>query len=147
MKFITATPTIASGAYASGDMVGTLMTFDGGAGKTCIVQNASLFDLAAQSATLDLIFFKSSITVPADNAAYSVTDADLQQAFGSLQFDTYTAMGSGRSYAFKSNLGIAVPLDFSNDEKFYGLLIARGTPNYAGAGKLIVQLGVIEYTE
>jgi hypothetical protein len=77
--------TTASTAYTAGDQVGTMFAFasavrvSAGSG---VVRSICVEDKADITAQLDLVFFRSNITLAADNAAFAISDADGQDYLG-----------------------------------------------------------------
>jgi len=87
---ITVIPTISAAvAYASGDAVGGKMEFANvrtpysSVGR---IRRGVIKDKAKQNALLYLILFNKDFTATADNAAFTVTDADLLHCLGALEF-------------------------------------------------------------
>lgn len=146
------TPTISSGvAYATGDVVGAALTFTGAAsfnGGSGRVTSAVLTDRSTQAAPLELWLFQVSPTlVGADNAAFDITDANLEAAnlIGIIQFTNYFSTASGRAsqgtYAGQP-LGSA-PMHYvcgASATSIYGALAVRGTPTYGSTADLVVTL-------
>ena len=127
----TCTPVLSvAGAYAAGDYMGTsakCMTFEncasipGGAGW---VLGASIVDGEKQSAAMELWLFKDEITPPADNAAWTITDAVLAESFLCVvPLSTYYASAV-------NSVAQGVPDCYARyvaDEqrRLYGVLVAR----------------------
>lgn len=149
---LAATPTMANaGAYTSGDVVGDVMTFTGAAlasGRAGRIRRATLIDKAAQSLLLELWLFAVTPSSPAaDNAAHTLTDANLASAvpIGVIDFLAANYKASGANSVCVGTLnGAAVDLPFvsSGSANIFGLFVSRGTPTYA-SGDLIARL-VIE---
>lgn len=147
MKLFQVTPTINTAPYASGDQVGGLISFGEFNAKTGIIQAASILDLDKQNAALDLIFFKSSVTLAANNDVFVLSAADeLHILPGYLSFTTYKDLGANGSISAQQAIGIPVPL-MDATGILYGALISRGTPTYTSASRLTVTIGVVEYVE
>lgn len=71
--------TTAATAYTAGDQVGTLFTFANAAratGLTGKITGASLVSAADTIGTFDLLIFRDTLTLAADNAAFAISDAD-----------------------------------------------------------------------
>lgn len=146
------TPTISSGvAYASGDVVGAALTFTGAAafnGGSGRITNAILTDRSTQAAPLELWIFQASPTlVGADNAAFDITDANLETAvpLGVIQFVNYFSTASGRvSQGTVNGMALgAAPLHYicgASATSIYGALAVRGTPTYGSTADLVVSL-------
>lgn len=144
-KTITVNPTTDTAIYASGDTLGSLMTFAGVArfnGGSAVVQAMTIVDAAAQNANLELWLFTGTVTASADNAAWSISDADALKCVGVIPT-------SGVNYAsalnsVSSKLSINLPVTCASDStSLYGQLVSRGTPTY-GASSLTVKLTVVQ---
>jgi len=147
-KAVLARPTIVPAAYASGDAIGGLLTFE----DVCSafepsfrIISAVLIDNAKQSSLVRLMLFDRTFTPTADNAAFDPSDADLQNCIGWVGWAAadYSALNDS-SIAQKGGdlsamLGIALRLvDGGTD--LYGQLVSYGTPTYVAADDLTVKL-------
>jgi len=146
---ITWPPAISTGgAYVAGDYVGTdasPITFTGAtrvSGGTGIIHSAVLVDKDLQSKTMELWLFDTAPTPPADNAAWTISDADSATLIGVIVFDTYYASALN-SVANPTNLGIAFKA--VGGSSIYGCLVTRGTPTYSsGNGSLTIRLSILQ---
>jgi len=87
----SATPTMDTDAYGTGDFAGTVQELQTGASKgdSVILRNVKILDLAKQSADFDLLFYSADPTVTsADNAAIDINDDD------QIGFQGYVSVGS-----------------------------------------------------
>lgn len=145
-KTITATPTITAGAYAANDAVGGELTFtdalreSGGSG---VILDVVITDKAKQNAALKLVLFSQTFTETADNAAMTVTDADLVSCLGVIDI----AAGDYDDFADNSvatvtgvNLGVVA----SGSANLFGQLYTTGTPTYVSTSDLQVRLVVLQ---
>jgi len=124
IEFVSASPTISAAAiYASGDAVGGLITV--GKPSQPVLQSIVLVDDDKENATTDLILFRRSVTVAADNAAFTLQNTDDDAVIGYVTFDTYKDFGS-HSVAQVTNLALLIPAG----DSLYGQLVTRGTPTY-----------------
>lgn len=153
---IAQTPTISTTIYASGDVIGTQMTFANAArvsGRGGIIQTAMLLDLDKEDALIELYLYdRSFTTLGSDNAAASFTEADLSNLIGLIVFDNRTTYGpsdyvdintaaSGSSVAIKNNLGIAF---VANATDIYGQMVVRGAPTFTATTDLKVVLTILQ---
>jgi hypothetical protein len=147
--WLSQTPVVStSPAYASGDAIGGLMTFDLSGFKPTtglLLQAATLYDKAKQSALIDCILFDSnpSSTTFTDNAALAVNAADLGKIIGVVQLSSYAAF-SANSVAYAA--GIAVPIQGLPNvasPSLYASLVSRGTPTYASTSDVSLRLGFV----
>jgi len=137
-----------AGAYDANDFVGvdaTPVTFsncariNGGSGW---LLGAVLTDKALQSAELELWLFDDEITPPSDNAAWSLSDADMQKFLGVIEFKTYfaSALNSGSNPENTKAVRFTCQSDSKN---LYGAIVTRGTPTYA-TDDLFVRLMILQ---
>jgi hypothetical protein len=148
--YLTATPTIDTAIYASGDRLGSLMTLSNVADETSgivVLKSLIITDQAAQTAGIDVLFFDSAPTIAsADNAALNITDAEMTARFiGRVVVATgdFTAL-SANSVAVKANIELMMrPLLGTRD--LYCLLQSRGTPTYGATTALTVKFLFEQY--
>lgn len=145
---IDVTPTLTVAAtYVSGDYVGTSttpMTFLGASrinNSTATILSAVLVDGALQSVACELWLFDTTLTAPADSAAWTLTDAEAKRCIGVIPFSTYYASGAN-SISFAQGVGIGFKT-ISASTSLYGCLVTRGSPTYA-SGDLTVRLNILQ---
>jgi hypothetical protein len=147
---VTVTPTLSTGGtYSANDYVGTNatpMTFAVGRknGGTGALISAVLVDAAVQSVAAELWLFDTTVTTPADNAAWTITDAEALTCIGVIPFSTYYA--SATNGVAMGNVGAGIPFACSSgNANIFGALVTRGAPVYNTAGSgLSVRLGVLQ---
>lgn len=145
----TVTPTIDTNAYADGDHLGSLQVIDGFRNwSVFILEDIVIIDLAAQSAEIDIFFWGSSPTIASsDNAAFSVTDAQISNSIGvvTIPAASYAAVGAAQSVATvdvqKTLISTTAPTD-STPFRVYAQAVSRGTPTYGAADELIFKYGL-----
>ena len=136
----TVTPVLDTSAYADGDQVSTLQTIDGlmsprGEGELVLV---TVLDKANQKVALDLFFFDGSVTVAADNAAFTITDTDMESCIAVVNVlaSDYDAVSTTNGFAT-----VAVPrgimLSRAAGGRVYMAIVSRGTPTYAAASLVL----------
>ena len=144
---VAATPVLGPDvAYAAGDAIGTLLSFanavrvSGGSG---LIEAVVVADKAKQSAAMDLLLLDANPggTTITDNAALTVADADLVKCVGVIPItaEDYHALVDN-SVASIRNLGAAFQV--ASGTTLYGVLVARGTPTFAGASDVVVRLAI-----
>lgn len=143
-----ATPTVStSPAYTAGDAVGGLLTFSSAvraSGGTCYLESATVLDKAKQTAAgLELWLFDRTFTNTADNAAFDVSDSDLANCLGMIEF----AAGDGAStsttatlYTWPQSVGIGPYPLVLNGTDLFGQLVTRGTPTFASTSDIVISL-------
>jgi hypothetical protein len=121
----------AAAAYSSGDMVGTVQTItsiarvNGGTGK---ITGIRVEDDAVQSVAGELWIFDATVTAPADNAAWSISDADAQNNVTVIPVALYYASALN-SIAPVGNLSL--PFKCTGSVKnLFACWVTRGTPTY-----------------
>ena len=126
-------------AYAAGDNIGGKLTLPyavrltGGKGT---ISTVVLADLDKQNAEFDVVFFKAdpSGSTLTNDAAISITDADILNAIGSITISPAHYIDLGAS-ALATQEDLC--LDFeSNAQDIYASLVSRGTPTYTGTSNL-----------
>lgn len=146
LKVITVTPTVDTSAYAAGDVLqATTLTLTGACktGKTAIIQDVVIPDLAAQTANLEAIFFNSAIaSFGAINAAFDPADADLLAYFqAAVLVDTHSSFNDS-SVNYAKNAGRVVRCDTNGD--LYLVLVARAAATFAAATDLKVRVSFLQ---
>jgi hypothetical protein len=104
--------TLDTAAYAAGDSFCTLLTVTGAvltAGNTAILDYIHIVDVDDVGPALRLYFFDRSVTLPANNAAWNVSDADMKFSRIMQQVDTgnWSDAGGNRTATY-SNLGYLI---------------------------------------
>ncbi len=145
--FSTATPTVDTSAYASGDLIGGKLTFNNALGDqsgTGAVNSIKIVDQAAQASDLDLVIFSSNPTNTTftDQVALDIADADLSKVVAVI------TLGSSTRFSFADNSvhyigSLYIPVQgATSNTVLYGALVSRGTPTFAASTDVSVTLGV-----
>ncbi|KKK88178.1 hypothetical protein LCGC14_2745790 [marine sediment metagenome] len=138
---LTSTPTINTGAYATGDLIGSseisLTPAVLGNGVTVasgVIQSVVIIDEDAQEVQIDVYFFDAepSNTTFTDNSAFAPTDADLDALIGVASVTDWKSQ-STNSMGQVLNLGMPFELAVSSTT-IYAVLVSRGAPTYAATG-------------
>ena len=135
-----------AGAYIAGDYVGTsatAMTFTNvvrDVGESGVIESIVLIDQAAQSVSLELWLFDTAPTPPADNAAWTIADADALTCIAVVPFQVYYASALN-SVSNPKGLGLTFNTTGAT-RNIYGCLVTRGTPTYASLD-LMVRLQIL----
>ena len=145
MKVIEQTPTITAGAYSALDAVGGLLEFEdactpySNSGK---IAQAILLDDAKQAALLYLVLFDRTFTATADNAAFAVSDADLQNVIGVVEFAVadYVSINAN-CYAEKLDFTELPFVLIEGGTSLFGqLFVKTSTPTYVATDDIVVKL-------
>lgn len=154
-KLVEATPTIDTAIYASGDQLGSLMTFENavdGSSETGVIMSVTIFDGAKQNAALDILFFNSEPTIiSSDNAALDISDSEMASKFlGSISFSAsdYKSLANN-SHATIRTVGMFVQATNKNSVnptgmRIYAILQSRGTPTYTSTSDLKIKVGMLQ---
>lgn len=120
--------TTATTAYIDGDQLGTLLTLTSiGAG---IISSAQLVDKAKIIGAVDLFLFNASVTLAADNAAFTVSDADMLNCIGVIEFPYPKNLPSAMVNAIAHIDSIGLPYASAT---IYGALVTRSGHTFFGA--------------
>ena len=146
VRRVQVTPTVDTAVYTSGDQVSTLQDIRVlGAGKRSggEIKLITVLDKGAQSSALDLFFFDRSVTLAADQAAASISDADMVFCLGVINIlaADYDAVGSVNTIA-------TVSVDFpvaaaDSGPHIFMAIVARGAPDYVGASDLVITVTAV----
>jgi hypothetical protein len=125
---VAVTPTVTSGAYSAGDIMGALMTFTiAPVGSLVTLQHFTVNIKAAVSPNITAHIFTSdpSSTTKTDNAAYSLNAADIFKRNLSLALGaSYTDHGTPNSLDYGA---IAKPIQLAADSGALYVLLVDGT--------------------
>lgn len=138
----SATPTItASSAYATGNVIGSKMTFAGLgriAGGTGLFQMASIHSKSAQTFACDLVLFHTdpAASTFTDKTALAVNAADFDKVLGVVHINDWTNLGTP-SFAEATQLAMAYKVSAGQTD-VYGVLVARSTPTFGSTSDLKV---------
>lgn len=147
IRTVSSSPTVDTNIYASGDLIGTKMTFDLAAFRDAdgvTLEQVLLVDLAKQSANIDLILFATDPTGTTftDNAAFDVADADMAKIVAVVPLTTHHVF-SDNSISRGTQLAIPLPLVISAaTPAVYGALVSRATPTFTAGTDVRVQMTV-----
>lgn len=142
---VQVTPTLDTSAYASGDQVSTLQSVQlMDALYTGELVMITVLDKDKQNSALDLYFFDRSVTLAADQAASSMSDADAIFCIGVVNVLTTDYDNGALNSIATVALNPFMPLiPNGKDGKIFLGIVARGAPTYA-ASSLVISLNVKE---
>jgi hypothetical protein len=143
----SATPNLTvAGAYGIGDYVGTSTTpmeFALSArtsGGTFFIPGATLIDYALQSISGELWVFNATVTAPTDNAAWTLSSANMAKLICVIPFSTYYA---NAAYSVSQGHPDFVGPFKATVTSLFGCFVTRGTPTYA-TGNLTFNLSIAQ---
>lgn len=125
------------GTQGAGDVVGGLQTIDvapQGQSVGGTLRRVCITDGDAQAATLTIYFFDSAPATIADNAAFTLTAADIAKIIGriSIASGDWVTIGSERWVEVK---GSDVDIDFfTSNGNLYAYVVCTATPTYSASG-------------
>lgn len=147
-RLVVATPVISTSAYAAGDQMGGVLTLTAAVdatSDTATLISVTVIDKAGQSSDLDVLFFNASPTVASsDNAALSISDAEMAQKFiGRVKISStdYSTTAAG-SDATKSGIGLFLQAYLTNN--LYAIVQCQGSPTYTSTSDLVLKFGILQ---
>ena len=144
-KTITVTTVVDTAINASGDNIGTLMTFADAArvvGYGGVIKGVQIIDDASQSGTLELWLFDTTFTAGNTNAAWTPTEAQLHTLITVIS----TADGTwytGGATATTCSIEVARRYDCVGTSLF-GRLVTRSTQTYAASDDVTVRIQLLQ---
>ena len=128
--------TTATTAYTAADQVGTLVTIANAArvtGGSGTIVGVTLIDQSDVIGAYDIVFFDSSVTLAADNAAFAISDADSLKLVASVQLAGAFDLTNNR---LAQAYNLAVPYVCSGGTSLFAALLTRGGHTVFTAGAL-----------
>lgn len=122
--------TTATTAYTDGDILGAEMTFDMGTNTYGLILGAQITDVSDVIGAVDLFLFDRSVTFGSDNAAPSISDADVLFTLGVINFPYPYDLGGNRMSSIDS---LAVPVKANASGQIFGRLVTRSGHTFFGA--------------
>lgn len=135
--------TTAATAYTTGDQVGNIFTL-ANAGRTSgaggRITSVTLVDAADLIGAYDVVFFDSTVTLAADNAAFAISDADALKYVGLAPLSGSWDIGNNR---IAQLLGCSIPYKCNGGTDLFAALICRvGHSFFAAVGNLQLNVTV-----
>lgn len=141
-------PVCDTNIYASGDLIGGLLTFANAARVAAgsgTIQGVVIGDLAKQDSAIDIVFFNANPdgTTFTDQAALDIADADIPKIIGVMKVlaSDYSDFNDN-SVATKAPFGL--PFKLASGTSIYACLVCRGTPTYASASDLTPKVKIYQ---
>lgn len=125
--------TTATTAYSAGDQVGTLFTVANAAraaGGTGRLVGITLLDDNDVIGPYDVVLFRASVTLAADNAAFAISDAAAASLIAVVPLSGAWDLGNNRLAQAHS---LSVPYDCSGGTSLYAALITRAGHTFFAA--------------
>jgi hypothetical protein len=120
----TASPTVQTAAYASGNDIGGLITLTGAVAVRGYIQNTSITMADSQTPTLDVFFFNANPTgsTITDKTNIAIATADLPKVIGIAHVSDCSS-GSAPTICQAQNL--AMPYQLASGTTYYIAIVAR----------------------
>lgn len=141
-------PTVDTNIYASGDTLFDTTAIANGvrvSGGQAILQSLSIIDKADQTAAAMTLYFFNTATSCAFgtiNSAPSITDANALKFLGSVTIDAADWVDLG-GVKVASKRGLGLVLESANVREIGVAATVAGTPTYAAATDLVLNLGFL----
>lgn len=121
--------TTATTAYTAGDTLGAVMSWDMTSAYGLIV-GAVLTDVSDVVGAIDVYLLNASATFGTDNAAPSISDADILKVIGKIEFPAADDLGGARVASIDS---LSIPWHAASGTTIYGGLVTRDAHTFFGA--------------
>lgn len=150
IRHLTDTPTVNTSAYASGDTLGSLITFSNalipGCTGSAIIESCFVTSLSS-AFTIDVVFFSSnpSSTTFTNNAALDIADADLSKICAVVQLDKTVSFADNAAIFPSNEDTVHWPIVLSDQETLYAVMVSRGTPTLGGTSDITLHVGLVQY--
>ncbi len=134
--------TIATTAYTANDQLGTILSFTSAvasSGGSGVINGINVLDEGDVMAAFDIVFFRATVTLASDNAAYAVSDADMRLACGIVPMPAPVDMGANRISTLP---GLGMPYDCSATTLFAALITRSANAIFTAVTDLVVTLYV-----
>ena len=128
--------TTATTAYSAGDQVGSLITLSNAArisGGGGTIVGVTLIDPSDIIGAYDVVFFDATATLAADNAAFSISDADSLEIVGIVQLAGAFDIGGSR---VAQSWSMALPYVCNGGTSLFAALITRIGHTFFTGGSL-----------
>lgn len=148
VSIATASPTVSTTPYSSGDVIGSKMTFAGmarDAGGSGLVQMVNIFSKSAQTFACELWLFHTdpAASTFTDNGAFVLNAADFDKVAAVVPISSWYAAG-GPSFAEAAQLAMPYKLA-SAQVDMQGVLVARATPTLTSISDIkVVVSGLLD---
>lgn len=144
---ITATPTLDTVAYASGDVLFNPVALTNAArvnGGALILQSLTILDKDDQGAAMDLFMSQANNNLGTINTAPNISDTNAENLHyvGQIAATDWIDLGGCRVATLR-NIGLQVEAAAGSRDVFL-CAITRGTPTHTAAG-IVIRAGVVQF--
>lgn len=134
LTFATTSLTIAATAYTAGDTLGTILTVANAArtsGGTGVIRGLRMLDKGDVTGMIDVLFFRSTVTLALDNAVFAISDADADAFIGMVTVNMVD-IGNNRV----GNVNCFMPYDCAATSLFVAMITRTGHTFFAANADL-----------
>lgn len=142
----TTQPSVTAGsAYASGNVVGSLLTFTAcarlGVGSG-LLQSLIMTTQSAQTGQFDVLLFRDnpSASTFTDKTALSVNTADLDKLFGFVTLTAPESLGTPSMYQAQQ---LAMPFQCASGTTLYAVIVTRATPTFSSTSGVNIRFNTL----
>ena len=139
-----ATPVITAGLYATGTVIGGLMTFANAArvssGRLDLV---TINCKSSQTLAMDFVLFEANPTgsTITDKSAISIAVSDIGKVIGVVHITDWVNLGTP---SIATAVGVNLPFVITSGTSLYGVLVARSAPTFSSTSDIIVELTILQ---
>ena len=141
---ITEQLVVTAGGYSANDVVGAKIVLENAARATGlggIIKSVVIIDDAGQDDEMELWLFDTDITGITDNAAWALTEAELETCVAVIS----TTGGVWRASGTPSVCDIEVSRGYTcTATSLWGHLVCRGTPSFSATDDVTVRVSLIQ---
>jgi hypothetical protein len=143
----TLTLSLDTNAYADADVLAETQEIEEvfkGPAATAILNSIVLLDKDDQAGALDLVFFRSNVSLGTENAAVAISDANADEIIAVVQFVAGDYIDLANSQiAIKGPGDLGQLLKPSGDDSLYVGAISRDAKTYTAAG-ITLKIGLLK---
>lgn len=142
-KHVSVTLSMDTSAYTAGDVLADTQEVAGAVGDSggaAILNSVVLLDKDDQAAAaIDLVFFRSSVSLGTENAAPSISDANAAEILGIVNVPAANFIDVGGAKV-ATVTGVNLLVEPTTGTSIYVAAICRGTPTQTASG-IVLNLG------
>jgi hypothetical protein len=145
MIVYTVNPTISTGAYGTGDVIGGKLTISKALSQSGMLNHISVYDDDGEGVQLDFFFFAEDLTgTYTDNAAFTIAAADIPKWIGvaSVATGDYFAANADK-VATKTPIDIVLNSGIEGNEDLFCVCVIRSTTTFTATTDLRFDFGIL----
>jgi hypothetical protein len=136
----------ASSAYATGNVVGGLITCPAvtrGDSFGGFIQSVMVRDKAGQNVAYDVFVFDSAPSAQTNKTAVALTASDLAKVATPVIGLSGASLGAASTMGVIGAYGLALPFKLSSGTALYFYLVTRGAPTYASTSDITFDVVIL----